>query len=173
MTEFKIGDIVEVIEENSNPILLSSIGNVVDIKNQLIGVYFSDTEPYSYYFPPKCLALVERHERYQWFFFKDKSDIPTNPKCYETKEQAIQAGISYNLKHFYIGQILSVYPQLYAEDILDLLREDTEFLYGLDNYLYNVSEKDKEELEESLNDVLSEWFGKHRYFIDVVEEIEV
>lgn len=176
MTEFIKGDIVRVNEDIdiSNINLLGYIGKVIDTQNSLIGVQFTDnptgdTNITHYYFLPKSLTLVESTV-YHWFFFEDKSNIPTNPQCcYETKEQAIQAGISCNLKHFYVGKVLRVYPQLYSEDILELLRAETDYLYGTDDYLHDVSEEAMTELENSINDVLSKWYSKYNYFIDVEE----
>jgi len=86
---------------------------------------------------------------------------------HKTKEEAVAEGESeakiYNIKKFFVGQVKKVeLPTISAMCLLEDLREELMEEFGeAAEYALWANEEQEEELEERLNQVLSEWADKH------------
>lgn len=65
----------------------------------------------------------------------------------------------------YVGQFQGFVPSVNVDTVLDEIAENASWVGGdyADDYLHHVPKDAREELEEELNSVLSEWIEKHQY----------
>lgn len=118
----------------------------------------------------------------KWMYNIGDRDIWTGEE-FDTKEQAIIEGkkeieeesLKYN--YFMVGQIEKVEACGIDVDILlEGIAEETtaDFSEVGEDYLLDVTDKDKTELEEKLNEVFFEWVKKNKYEPDFfkIENIE-
>lgn len=104
-----------------------------------------------------------------------------NSDDFETREDCIaDATENYGYTSFYIGQAVDFKPHIYIDDLLERMNEQACEQCGeyAENYLYYVSDKDKKELSDKLNEVFQAWAKKTGneptfFTVDNVEKIEV
>lgn len=88
-----------------------------------------------------------------------------------TKEEAIEDGKGYYTGEFWIGKYRLHEPQIEVDSVLDELQCNVEVEQGED-WLNDVSKKDKEVLQELLDEALDKWLVKAGFkpnFGEVVE----
>lgn len=125
----------------------------------------------------------------KWMFNIGESELWIGEE-YDTREEAIEKGKSeakdfnaWRIKEgraafisFVIGQISEIHPSGVDVDfILENVAENTvQGMEAGENYLSDVTDEHRDELEQKLNDVLFIWMKEHGYEPDffIIENIE-
>lgn len=104
---------------------------------------------------------------------------------YDTKEDAIKQGFidaqEYGKEVFFVAKaVITFQPHVYAEGIIEEIQENAYDEGGeyAETYLDDVKREHLEELEEKLNEVLSNWINKYEYnpnfySVEDIEEVQV
>lgn len=122
-----------------------------------------------------------------WLCHFSSSDIwDTCSEEFSSREEAIQFGMEeakeWGDEQFHVGtkEDLDSIIWFDAERILERIQENAydEAGEAADDYLDDVTKEQIAELQNMLDDVLKEWFTKHRYYpafyaVDNIETIEV
>lgn len=107
----------------------------------------------------------------KWMYNFNDNEIWTGEE-FDTKEEAIEEGRmeiqeeGFDNESFEIGQIAEVSVSGVDVDfILENVAENTTNEVGEvgEDYLYDVTKEDRDELEEKLNEVLFAWIKEHKY----------
>lgn len=100
---------------------------------------------------------------------------------FDTKEEAIKEGEAeareYEKDLFFVARaVITFQPYIYAEDIIEEIQQNAYDNGGeyAETYLDDVQRKHRDELEEKLNEVLSNWMNKYGYTPNFysVEDVE-
>ena len=99
---------------------------------------------------------------------------------YDSKEEAIKEGETeareYEKDSFFVARAITFQPHIYAEDVIEEIQQNAYDNGGeyAETYLDDVQRKHRDELEEKLNEVLSNWMNKYGYTPNFysVEDVE-
>lgn len=100
----------------------------------------------------------------KWVYSTNEEDYFSDK--FDTKEEAIvDAKNQLDADIIYVGQTVSVFPHIYAEDVIERAGEQMYEQNGeyAEDYLTNVPDDVEQELEEELNKVFKKWIEKHDY----------
>lgn len=109
----------------------------------------------------------------KWMFNLDGSEMWQGEQ-FDTKQLAIEAGRKEAIKRqeeefcgdsFQVGQVADVSVSgVNVDNILEDVAENTvQGMEAGEDYLYDVTKEDSDELEQKLNDVLFAWIKQHGY----------
>lgn len=100
----------------------------------------------------------------------------------DSKEEAIKEGEAeareYEKDSFFVARaVITFQPHIYAEDVIEEIQQNAYDNGGeyAETYLDDVQRKHRDELEEKLNEVLSNWINKYGYKPNFysVEDVEI
>lgn len=128
--------------------------------------------------------------KYYWNFNEDEEvwhhSYPTIASCIEEAKREKEDREIAN-KHIFIGEVEPYEPIVYADYLIDSIREQAyeECGEGCDLWLNSLKKEDEEKLEERLNQVFLQWldesnnkpsFGKfmkiNKYCLETGKEVE-
>lgn len=80
---------------------------------------------------------------------------------------------------FYVGRLIRPEPKADIDNIIEDLVSDAVYIYDeyYNDFLEDVTDKQREELEHNINKVIQNWLDKHNlrdygYFVDDVEQVK-
>lgn len=121
----------------------------------------------------------------EWILGIDKNHFNWGD-TYCSKEEAIDAGrkelinnpASFGSYCFYVGRLIRPEPKADIDNILEDLVRDAVYIYDeyYNDFLEDVTDKQREELEHNINKVIQSWLDKHNlrdygYLVDDVERV--
>lgn len=81
---------------------------------------------------------------------------------------------------FYVGRLIRPEPKADIDNIIEDLASNAAYIYDeyYNEFLEDVTDKQREELEHSINKVIQNWLDKHNlrdygYLVDDVEQVKV
>lgn len=105
---------------------------------------------------------------------------PYNPESYTSYSEVFHGDIDDDIMCFYVGRLIRPEPKADIDNIIEDLASNAAYIYDeyYNEFLGDVTDKQREELEHDINKVIQNWLDKHNlrdygYLVDDVEQVKV